>query len=450
MVYDLYCILKSISMFLMHPYKQISLTALLLLLTTGLVFSQNGKKDDSTADTVVKVIERTIITPLSIDSEDSVAILWKQIRARTFIKSVRREGDTARMSEGGLGDVIIITLNHEDSAFSNPAIRNNLRLSINGLPFDDIKPMFSNNDSMLLFELIRTTSDGREEHDVWDILQQPEKGWKRPVTVSICTMTELPLKLAPKSLAYNFDFLIMRKRSFWLMTLFMIGILVLSVWAGKNRDIFRDDTGNPTNDLKAPYSLSRVQLGFWTFIIVFSFLYIWAITGVLPNLTEDTLYLLGISVTTAGASRVVERMSGLNTATTAPLRQASGSFWRDILTDANGMSIHRAQMVVWTLIIGMFFVRRSISDFSMPDLNDNLLILMGLSAGTYIGLKTQEKPLQVTNGTQTDNQPLNPTPATASSSTTPVSVPDTQDATLPVTETTTDGTEEIHEEPPVG
>jgi hypothetical protein len=443
-------------MFSISPYKKTILSVLMLVINVSFVFAQNPEKPVLEPDTVVKVIERTIIQPLSINSNDSISILWKQIRSRTFVKSVRREDDTARMSEGGLGDVIIVTLNHEDSAFSNPAIRNSIRLSINGLPFDDIKPIFSNNDSMLMFELMRTTCDGTEQHDVWDILQQPEKGWKRPVTVSICTMTELPLKLDPKAPTYNFDFIIMRKLSFWLMTLFMIGILVLSIWAGKNRDIFRDDTGNPNEDLKAPYSLSRLQLGFWTFIIVFSFLYIWAITGVLPNLTEDTLYLLGISVTTAGASRVLERMSGLNSAKAPTLRESSGSFWRDILTDDNGMSIHRAQMVVWTLIIGMFFVRRSISDFSMPDLNNNLLVLMGLSAGTYLGLKTQEKPLQANDAPTQENQQMNPAPAVSVPApanpveSASVIVPETQDPTANTVENNADGSEEIHDEPPVG
>jgi hypothetical protein len=65
--------------------------------------------------------------------------------------------------------------------------------------------------------------------------------------------------------------------------------------------------------------------------------------------------------------------------------------WKDLLRDGSGMSFHRFQIVVWTVILGTVFVRAVYQDLAMPDFNASLLGLMGLSAGTYIGFKIPEK-----------------------------------------------------------
>jgi hypothetical protein len=66
---------------------------------------------------------------------------------------------------------------------------------------------------------------------------------------------------------------------------------------------------------------------------------------------------------------------------------------RDILSDKNGVSIHRLQNVLWTLIVGVIYIQFVATQSSLPDetvLTDNLLMLMGISTGAYVGLKTME------------------------------------------------------------
>jgi len=41
-------------------------------------------------------------------------------------------------------------------------------------------------------------------------------------------------------------------------------------------------------------------------------------------------------------------------------------------------------------LLGIFFIRYVIINLDVPQFDDNILILMGISNGTYVGLKVQE------------------------------------------------------------
>jgi len=69
----------------------------------------------------------------------------------------------------------------------------------------------------------------------------------------------------------------------------------------------------------------------------------------------------------------------------------SESFLTDIFSDINGVSFHRFQMVAWTITLGIIFIRAVYKELAMPEFNDTILTLMGISAGTYIGFKIPER-----------------------------------------------------------
>jgi hypothetical protein len=73
---------------------------------------------------------------------------------------------------------------------------------------------------------------------------------------------------------------------------------------------------------------------------------------------------------------------------TAP---ASEGFYKDILTDVNGVSLHRFQMLVWTVVLAGVFLKGVYDDLSMPAFSVTLLALMGITSGTYLGLKIPEQ-----------------------------------------------------------
>ena len=87
------------------------------------------------------------------------------------------------------------------------------------------------------------------------------------------------------------------------------------------------------------------------------------------------------------------RLSGIDAqlAQSVPPATTKG-FINDLLHDGDGVSFHRFQMVVWTMVLGIVFVWSVYRTIAMPEFDPSLLTLMGISAGTYVGFKFPEKP----------------------------------------------------------
>jgi hypothetical protein len=218
----------------------------------------------------------------------------------------------------------------------------------------------------------------------------------------------------------------------------------------RHTTILRDGTSE--SESGAPnglYSLSRAQAAWWFFFVVTAYLLIGLVTGDFLNSINGTaLTLLAIGAGTAAASSVItkskdtpelkdkeeaareklstelrelrgkrdelrgkrdaeaagtpERLAILQelsetTTRIAALRSQrrklfgeSEGFFRDIISDANGASFHRFQMVAWTAILGFVFIREVYENLAMPTFSAELLGLQGLSAATYVGLKITE------------------------------------------------------------
>ena len=67
------------------------------------------------------------------------------------------------------------------------------------------------------------------------------------------------------------------------------------------------------------------------------------------------------------------------------LNATSKSFFTDLLEDTNGISFHRLQMLVWTMVLGLIFIYSVWKRLSMPDFDATLLALQGLTSG-YPGI----------------------------------------------------------------
>jgi hypothetical protein len=87
-------------------------------------------------------------------------------------------------------------------------------------------------------------------------------------------------------------------------------------------------------------------------------------------------------------SQVNQEMQTLN-----PVEESdvSKGFLRDILSDGNGVSFHRFQILAWTIVLGIMFLSSVYNGLTMPEFSASLLGLMGLSSGTYIGFKFPEQ-----------------------------------------------------------
>jgi hypothetical protein len=69
----------------------------------------------------------------------------------------------------------------------------------------------------------------------------------------------------------------------------------------------------------------------------------------------------------------------------------SVSWWVDVINDINGPTVHRLQIVVWTVTLGLIYVYQTYNSLQVPQFSDNLLVLMGISSGVYLGLKVPER-----------------------------------------------------------
>jgi hypothetical protein len=150
-------------------------------------------------------------------------------------------------------------------------------------------------------------------------------------------------------------------------------------------------TNSADDKIPRPFSLSRVQFGVWTVIVSCSYIYLILcnccdMTKVTINSTA--LILMGISVGTTLAAGTIDHNQN---APTRHQNEPSAGFFIDILSDENGISIHRFQNVVWTIIaICLYLCYLNVSNCKLPELDSTLLALTGISSAAYVGVKINE------------------------------------------------------------
>ncbi|QBQ35522.1 hypothetical protein E1742_04600 [Pseudoduganella plicata] len=128
-------------------------------------------------------------------------------------------------------------------------------------------------------------------------------------------------------------------------------------------------------------SLSLFQIFFWTVLTVWACFYVFVVAGDLIKLTEDIMGLLGI----AGAGSVLARWAAV-TATPAapsPAGATTSPFW-SMLDTKGRFDLLKLQLFVFTLLIGLFVICRIADTAAFPDLDDNTLLLLGVSQSVYI------------------------------------------------------------------
>lgn len=209
--------------------------------------------------------------------------------------------------------------------------------------------------------------------------------------------------------------------------LVLVAVTAALLYLAMSTDMLRDNTpstfagvtsatGKP---LRRAFSLAQSQMAWWFVIVLAAYLYLFLVTGELDTLTGQALCLMGLGTGTAMGAAMVEqnKTNPILAAYQAVLAQmadpatppadlptltatrdtlarqlASRDFVHDILTDANGISLHRFQTAVWTVVIGVLFLIETVVHRKMPDLDPYSLGVLGISAGTYLGFKIPEQP----------------------------------------------------------
>lgn len=239
----------------------------------------------------------------------------------------------------------------------------------------------------------------------------------------------------------------------WSTLAWLVVLLALFIYLGANTPLLRDSDLPMRADGCPQFSLSRLQLAFWTYLVVGAFLVIWLVTDRLDTLNPTVLALLGISSATTFASKLasmatlegghtrmeparaarrdekvedlrerlrkelisltskaetLERAATHTAAEEAELANIGVRIQRlqddleylghnrlvrfliDLLSDNGRVTLHRMQIVIWTIVLGVVFIARVKRELAMPAFSETLLGLMGLSSLTYVALKVPE------------------------------------------------------------
>jgi hypothetical protein len=276
-------------------------------------------------------------------------------------------------------------------------------------PYPPVDPQ----DEKLKFQLERK-EDSRE---VWTNLLGRPSFEPREVAVSVGLMDEYPVHSDQKILLD-----VIPNTWFWTWALVLALLLIAFLALAIKSDVVRDSVNDPVGAARKPYSLAKLQAAWWFFLILTSYLFIGLVTGdYSTSITGTVLSLMGISAATAVGSAVIDAGKrsafvatgasagaagpGAPAAAPAPTggvgaaaavgggrasrqRVTKGWWWLDIVSDENGVNFHRFQMAAWTAVLGVIFVHDVYAGLAMPDFDTTLLGLLGISSGTYLGLKT--------------------------------------------------------------
>jgi hypothetical protein len=240
----------------------------------------------------------------------------------------------------------------------------------------------------------------------------------------------------------------------WLMTAGIVGVLLIilaSMWFAASTTLIRDTLIPQMRRSDRSFSLGRLQMLVWFCVIISSFVFIFVVTFDLNSITAESFVLLGISASTALAAVAIDRSktdpmqdriqnaraaieslgiktceeadalfkanaSDPNKPATAVIPDAkiagnanptAGDLWtkydqqiasfrsagllRDLVNDVNGPTIHRWQILIWTAVLAAIYVGAVYASLETPTFGTNLLALMGISGGIYLGFKIPEK-----------------------------------------------------------
>ena len=417
------------------------LTALLLLAATAIVAAQSDPLAAAAAPTSAA---DPVVDPSVAESDDppSNICLPAQISVHPQHQGVpMRLGEWLTLVVGGACKSDVLTQLATSGA--QPGVSgqtSGVALLLNDVPMHNLPMVSAQSDDptqmLLSFRLQRDSEQNNddEEHnrESWSTFLRDNQSCcqsalhlkEMEVAIAIAIGNRPAAALGPgQNIQFRVEDRSVVAWTFWvLLIVFVLGYGLCI----RSPTLLRDTPGGS-------YSLAKSQMAFWGLLVALCFSGVWFVIGTMELIPNEVLILLGISAATgwlapfAGSTSVTNAMTDLNTqqqhvltatatanaqlqdtaehaaklqsisdtmlrtAARAHLQRIEG-FLRDISSDGNGVGVHRVQAVAWTLILGVVFVCEVTTVISMPVFSTNLLLLLGISNGTYLTMKTKEQP----------------------------------------------------------
>ena len=178
--------------------------------------------------------------------------------------------------------------------------------------------------------------------------------------------------------------LVLVKKSWFTVSVFIIAALfVLFMTLAVKSDILRNVGPSPDTGRK-PYSLALVQMATWFFVIMTSWVLLYVVKHTFNTITDTLVILMGISAGTGIGGIAIDSNRDKFSKTVARFFEGYpvGRLWNQ-LSPVPDFS--------WTIVMVAVFIRQVTAYMTMPNFDSSLLILMGISSGTYLGFKVTEK-----------------------------------------------------------
>ena len=333
---------------------------------------------------------------------------------------------STKEADFALGDEIMVRL--DGSAPINPMM---WLLYLDGRAVTEAKAArLADDGRSLIFTLRRTDA----VLPAWNALLGAPDSNSRKVTVSVGQADSTTALRLSGTAPISIRLALFRPWGAFFAVLVALLVGGLAVVHGRSSFLLRDRLLAQVPMAEQPYSLGRLQMGFWFVLILIAFLFLGIYIENYNTLTSQALMLMGISAATglgavvangfnntsltttdtalrqAGftkAQDVVDLRQQIAAAAAGPARdalEARLAVWTqltaeyvtkdpisDIINDENGAALHRLQVIVWTIVLGGVFVIGVWQSLTMPAFSDTLLALMAVSGGSYVGFKVAEK-----------------------------------------------------------
>jgi hypothetical protein len=132
------------------------------------------------------------------------------------------------------------------------------------------------------------------------------------------------------------------------------------------------------------------------------------------SISKTAIVLMGIGASIVTATAIMDKKE-MQDGRPRHQNHPSQGFFIDLLSDDNGISLHRFQNFIWTAIAMLIYVMKVAyvkTGCVFPEISDTLLALTGISGVTFLTLRSSENKPSVQEAqsnaaaTNTDTNPI--------------------------------------------
>jgi hypothetical protein len=136
-------------------------------------------------------------------------------------------------------------------------------------------------------------------------------------------------------------------------------------------------------------NLPRMQIAAFALAIGIAYGYIWSTTGEVSTINGSALTLIGIGLGTAAGNAILS--SGKRVSVPAAVEALANAGVEAPVETKVRFDLHALQAAVWTAVVAFIFIAGAYRDLEMPTLSEQMLAILGISAGTYLALSFKKR-----------------------------------------------------------